>query len=124
MGASSVDLNSQDSVVPASEPRESSRPGGPPRHTSSEYCEEEEDERNSWPGGRSSRSAVVAAATPRGAGRLVAPSPASGLPPRPWGWVGFPPLGSIGRRLMGDKKDKKIVVALAARQIILDTRIK
>ena len=57
MGASRVDLNSQDSVVPASEPRESSRRASPPppppplprQAASSEYCEEEEDERNSWP---------------------------------------------------------------------------
>ena len=44
MGASSVDLNSQDSVVPASEPLESSRFDA--FQPSSEYWEEEDEEGN------------------------------------------------------------------------------
>ena len=84
MGASMVDLNSQDSVVQASEPRESSRRGSAPRHAaSSEYCEEEEDERKSRSGGPSRRrSASAAAPRDRRRGRPLAPSlPASGLSP-------------------------------------------
>ena len=54
MGASRVDLNSQDSVVPASEPRESSRFEA--FQPSSEYWEDEDDEGKSRRWSRGGRS--------------------------------------------------------------------
>ena len=92
MGASRVDLNSQDSVVPASDPRESSLLLA--LHPSSEYCEDEDEDgkrRLCSRGGRSDvREGTVSPSSPSGVKEVVLPSPQEAREE-----VWFPRLGSV-----------------------------